>query len=99
MILPLLSLERSEHLNQVLYVFKTKHRFASSTYQERIGEGKAGPGQGKGAYLVGLRISKEDSLLSPSKALCQQGKGLATQGMKGMGDGKAVLTIRVIRCS
>ena len=46
-----------------------------------------------------LRIKKEDTLLSSGKALCQQGEGLATQGMKGMGNGKAMLTIRVIRCS
>ena len=46
---------------------------------------------------MGLLIGKEDALFSPGKALGQQGKGLATQGMKGVSDGKALLTIRVIR--
>jgi hypothetical protein len=48
---------------------------------------------------MGLRISKEDPLFSPGKTLGQQKKGLATQRMKGVSDGKAMLTIRVIRCS
>ena len=48
---------------------------------------------------MGLRIGKEDSLFSPGNVLGQQGKDVATQGMEGMGDGKALLTIRVIRCS
>lgn len=46
-----------------------------------------------------LWIEKEDTLLSPGKALRQQGKGLTTEGMKGMGNGEAMLTIYVIRCS
>jgi len=45
------------------------------------------------------RISKEDPLFSPGKALGEQKKGLTTQRMKRMGDGKAMLTIPVIRCS
>ena len=49
--------------------------------------------------LVGLLIGKEHPLFAPGKALGQQGKGVATEWMKGMGDGKAMLSIRVIRCS
>jgi hypothetical protein len=45
------------------------------------------------------RIGKEDTLFSPSNSLGQEGKGLATEGMKWMGDGEVMLTIRVIRCS
>ena len=48
---------------------------------------------------MGLRVRKEHSLFPPSKALGQQGKGLATQGVKWVSNGKAWLTIRVIRCS
>jgi len=48
---------------------------------------------------VGLLIGKEDTLFSPGQALGQQGKGMPIQRMKGVDDGKAVLTIRVIRCS
>ncbi|GHO63427.1 hypothetical protein KSC_023190 [Ktedonobacter sp. SOSP1-52] len=48
---------------------------------------------------MGLRISKEDALLSPGSALREQGKAMATEGMEGMGNGKAMFTIRVIRCS
>ena len=55
--------------------------------------------QGQRAHLVGLLIGKEHPLFAPGKALGQQGKGVATEWMKGMGDGKAMLTIRVIRCS
>jgi len=46
-----------------------------------------------------LWIGKEDTLLSPGKVPCQQGKGLTTDGMKGMGNGEAMLTMYVIRCS
>ena len=48
---------------------------------------------------MSLRIRKEDPFLPPGKAVCQEGKDVAMQGMKGMGDGEALLTIRVIRCS
>jgi hypothetical protein len=48
---------------------------------------------------VGLRIGKEDPFFPPGKPLCQEGKGVTMQRMKGMGDGEALLTIRVIRCS
>ena len=48
---------------------------------------------------MGLLIRKENTLLAPGKALGQQGKGVAVQWMKGVGDGKAWLTIRVTRCS
>ncbi len=96
MILPLMN---AQHLNQVLYIFKTKHRSVSSKDEKGVGEGKARPSQRKRTDLVGLRIRKEDTLLPPGKALGQKGKGLVMQGVKGMRDGKALLAIRVIRCS
>jgi hypothetical protein len=48
---------------------------------------------------VGLRIRKEDAFFSPGKALGQERKGLAVEGMKRMGNGEALLPIQVIRCS
>ncbi len=48
---------------------------------------------------MGLRIRKEHTLFSPGKTLGQQKKGLPTQRMKGMRNGKAMLSIRGIRCS
>jgi hypothetical protein len=48
---------------------------------------------------MSLRIGKEEALFSPGKALGEQSKSLAAERMKGMGDGKITLTIRVIRCS
>jgi hypothetical protein len=48
---------------------------------------------------MGLWIRKEDPLFSPGKTLGQQKKGLPIQRMKGMRDGKAMLTIPVIRWS
>lgn len=48
---------------------------------------------------MGLRIGKEDAIFSPGKVLGEQSKSLAAERMKGMGDGKVTLIIRVIRCS
>ena len=48
---------------------------------------------------MGLRIRKEDAFFSPGKALGQEGKGLAMQRMKRMGNGEVLLPIQVIRCS
>ena len=46
-----------------------------------------------------LWIRKEDAFFSPGKALGQKRKGLAVEGMKRMGNGEALLSIQVIRCS
>jgi hypothetical protein len=46
-----------------------------------------------------LWIRKEDPFFSPGQALGQEGKGVAVEGMKRMGNGEALLTILVIRCS
>jgi hypothetical protein len=73
--------------------------YTISNNQKRIRQGETCPGQGQRADLMCLWIEKEDTLLSPGKALCQQGKGLTTEGMKGVGNGEAILAIRVIRCS
>jgi hypothetical protein len=48
---------------------------------------------------VGLWIRKKDAFFPPGKALGQEGKGLAMEGMKRMGNGEALLPILVIRCS
>ena len=91
--------QRFEHLVEVVYVFKTKQRFSTCNNQKGIRKGETGPGQGQRADLMALRISKEDSFLSPRPALREQGKGLATKRMERMRDGKERLTIRAIRCS
>jgi hypothetical protein len=98
-ILLLVSRESFEHLVEGSYVFKTKHRFPCGNNQKGIGGGETGPGQRERADLMGLRIGKEDPLLSPGSTLRKQGKTVATEGMKGMGNGKALLPIQVIRCS
>ena len=98
-ILLLVSRKSFEHLVEVLYVFKTKQRFSNCHNQKGIRKGETRPSQGQRAELMALRISKEDPFLSPGSALREQGKVLATKRMKGMGDGKARLTIRAIRCS
>ena len=67
--------------------------------QKRIRMSEIRPSQWQGADLVCLRVGKKDTLFSPSKALRQQGEALATKRVKRMGDAKALLTIRVIRCS
>ena len=46
-----------------------------------------------------LGVKKEDPFFSPGKALSQEGKSLAVEGMKRMGNGEALLPIQVIRCS
>lgn len=45
---------------------------------------------------MGLGIGKIDARFSPGPSLGEQGKCLSIQGMKGMGDGKTLLTIGVI---
>jgi len=87
------SLLLPEELCELLQVFPT------SNNQKRIRQGEIRPSQGQRAHLVCLLIGKEHPLFAPGKALGQQGKGVATKRVKGMGDGKALLTIRVIRCS
>jgi hypothetical protein len=88
-----------EYLVEGSYVFKTKHGSPNSNDQKGIRRGETCPGQGQRAYLMGLRIGKEDTLFSPGLTLREQGKAVAVEGMEGMGNGKAMLTIRVIRCS
>ena len=90
MILLLVSLE---YLVEESYVFKTKHGSPCGNNQKGIRKGEAGPSQGERTDLMCLRISKEDALFSPGPALREQGKALATKGMKRMRNGKEVLSI------
>lgn len=72
---------------------------SAATNRKGIGQGKIGPCQGEGADFVRLWIGEEDTFFSPGITLRQSRKRLARERMKGMGDGKARLSIPVIRCS
>ncbi|GHO57643.1 hypothetical protein KSB_61180 [Ktedonobacter robiniae] len=99
LILLLVCRENVEQLVERSYVFKTKYHFSSGNNQKRIRRSKRCPGQGQRADLMGLRISKEDTLLSPGAVLREQGEAVPAERMEGMSNGKAMFTIRVIRCS
>jgi hypothetical protein len=64
-----MSRERFEHLVEGFYIFKTKHRFPCGNHQKGIRRGETRPSQRQRTDLMGLRISKENTFLSPGPAL------------------------------
>jgi hypothetical protein len=72
---------------------------SSGEHDEGVGWSQIRPGRRHRAHTSSGRIVKEHAWFSPGKPLGNEGKVLAGEGMKRMGDGEEKLPIRVIGCS
>jgi hypothetical protein len=88
-----------QHTDERLQIREPQDSVSGGEHDKRIGWSEIRPSRGKRADLPSSRVLKEHSWLSPGTPLSEEGKLLAGQGMKRMGDGEAQFPIWVMECN
>jgi hypothetical protein len=88
-----------QQTDERLQICETEDSVSCGEYHKGIGWGQIRPRGGQGTNLSSGWVVEEHPRFPPGQPLGNEGKLLAREGMKGMGDGENTLPIRVIGCS